>query len=131
MANTSRKTVVPDEEVQLMLERTDTDLSYIDSETDSDRSVDDVAVIDTLVNSDDDYNEAVAASAENFVWQSMSNYTGQREQFIGGFGPQGAGKEVQGIIESFELFFNQEFVQKIAEETNCILHLFARVANVH
>jgi hypothetical protein len=49
----------------------------------------------------------------------MSNYTGQREQFIGGFGPQGAAKEVQVIVESFELFFNREFVQKIAEETNC------------
>jgi hypothetical protein len=59
----------------------------VDSETDSDHSVDDVAVIDNLVNSDDDYNEAVAASAENFFWESMSNYTGQREQFIGGFAP--------------------------------------------
>jgi hypothetical protein len=70
------------------------------------------------VNGDDDYNEAAAASAENYVWESMSNYTGQREQFIGGFGPQGAAKEVQGIVESFELFFNREFVKKIAEETN-------------
>jgi hypothetical protein len=32
-------------------------------------------VIVTLVNGDDDYNEAVAASAENFVWESMSEGT--------------------------------------------------------
>jgi hypothetical protein len=30
----------------------------------------------------------------------------------------GCSKEVQGIVESFELFLNREFVQKIAEETN-------------
>jgi hypothetical protein len=34
-------------------------------------------VVDTLVNGDDDYNESVVASAENFVWESMSNCTGQ------------------------------------------------------
>jgi hypothetical protein len=81
-----------------MLECSDSDLSSVDSETHSDLPVDDVAVIVTLVNGDDDYNEAVAASAENSVWESMSNYTGQREQFIGGLGPQGAAKEVQGIV---------------------------------
>jgi hypothetical protein len=118
MATTSRNTVVPDKDVQFMLECSDSDLSSVDSETDSDHSVDDVVVIDTLVNGDDNYNEAVAASAENFAWENMSNYTGQREQFIGEFGPQGAAKEVQGIVESFELFFNRESVQKIAEETN-------------
>jgi hypothetical protein len=95
-----------------LIECSDTDVSSVDCETDSDHSVDDVAVIDTLVNSDDDYNEAVAASAENVVWENVSNYTGQREQFIEGFGPQGAAKEVQGIVESFELLFNREFVQK-------------------
>jgi hypothetical protein len=62
-----------------MLQCSGTDLSSADCETGSDHSVDDVAVIDTLVNNDDDYNEAVASSAENFVWESMSNYTGQRE----------------------------------------------------
>jgi hypothetical protein len=45
------------------------------SDTDSHHSVDDVAVIDTLVNSYD-YDEVVAASAENYVWESVSNYTG-------------------------------------------------------
>lgn len=30
----------------------------------------------------------------------------------------GAAKEVQEMVESFELFFNLEFVQQIAKETN-------------
>jgi hypothetical protein len=76
MATVSRNTVVPDKDVQLMLECSDSDLSSIDFETDSDHSVDDVAVIDTLVNGGDD-NEAVAASVKNFVWEGMSNYKGQ------------------------------------------------------
>jgi hypothetical protein len=51
MASRSRNTVVPDEDVQVtcMLECSDTDLSSVECETDSDHSVDDVAVIDTLV----------------------------------------------------------------------------------
>jgi hypothetical protein len=57
MATASRNTVVPDKDVQLMLECSNSDLSSIDSETDSDHSVDDVAVIDTLVNGDDDNEE--------------------------------------------------------------------------
>jgi hypothetical protein len=47
MATTSRNTVVADEDVQLMLECSDSDLSYVNSKTDSDHSVDDVVVIDT------------------------------------------------------------------------------------
>jgi hypothetical protein len=43
---------------------------------------------------------------ENFVWESMPNYKQQREQFWGGFGPQGVAMEVQGTVENFELFFN-------------------------
>jgi hypothetical protein len=49
MATTSRNTVVPDEDVQLTLECSDTDLSSADCETDSDHSFDDVTVIGTLV----------------------------------------------------------------------------------
>jgi hypothetical protein len=45
MAITSRNTVVPDDDVQFMLECSDTDLSSVDCETDSDHSVDDVAVL--------------------------------------------------------------------------------------
>jgi hypothetical protein len=49
MATTSRNTVVPDEDVATYVRIYDTDLSSVDCATDSDHSVDDVAVIDTLV----------------------------------------------------------------------------------
>jgi hypothetical protein len=46
MASISRKGVLPDEDMQIMLEFSDSDRSSIDSEIDSDHSVDDVAVTD-------------------------------------------------------------------------------------
>jgi hypothetical protein len=76
MATANRNMVVPDEDVQLMLECSYTDLSSVDFEADNNNSFDDGAVIDTFVGGDD-CNEAVPASAENFVWESMSNNTGQ------------------------------------------------------
>jgi cytochrome c556 len=63
----------------------------------SDHSTDDDAVTDTLVNGDDNDTEAEAASADNFVWENMSNYKEQREQFRGRHGPKSAEKKVQGI----------------------------------
>jgi hypothetical protein len=60
-------------------------------------------VIGTLVNDDDDdKNEANMASAGSFVREDRSNYKGQREQFRGGFGLQGAVKEIQKIVETFQ-----------------------------
>jgi hypothetical protein len=53
-------------------------------------------MIDTLLSGDDDDNEAVVSSAENFVWEGISNYKGQREQYRGGFGPQSAEKKSSG-----------------------------------
>jgi hypothetical protein len=138
-ASKRKKRVIPDEDAKLLLECRDSDLNSVDSEVDIDHSVDDIAVVDMIVNDADDDNEAEAASAGTFVWEDVANCEGQREQFRGGFGPQGAAKEFQEIGESFELFLNQEFVHKIAEETNCYAvqfqnsqgRLFARRSTVH
>jgi hypothetical protein len=48
----------------------------------------------------------------------MNNYKGQRENFTGSVGPQDAAKEVTEIVEVFELFFNSELADTIAEEKN-------------
>jgi hypothetical protein len=96
-----------------------------DSETDGDHSAD-VVVIDTLVNDDDDDDDdkAEAASAGYFDWEGISNYKGEREQYRGGFGPQVAAKKVQRIVESFQLFFNREFVQKPQKRPTAMLYNF-------
>jgi hypothetical protein len=77
IASTRRKIVIPDKGVKLMLECSDSDLRS--SEIDGNHSVDDIAVIDTLVNDDDNDNEAEAANAKSSVREDMSNYDGQRE----------------------------------------------------
>jgi hypothetical protein len=68
-------------------------------------------VVDDNSDEDDDI-------IQDFVWEDMNNYKGQRENFKGGAGPQGAAKEVTEIVDVFEFFFNSELVDTIVEETN-------------
>jgi hypothetical protein len=49
-----------------------------------------------------------------------------KENFTGSVGPQGAVKQVTGIVNVFELFFSGEFVAKIVEETNRYAEQFLR-----
>jgi hypothetical protein len=74
MANTSRKTLASDEDVQLTIECSDSHISSVNPEKGSDHSVDNIAAVDTSVNDDGFDNEAEATSAEDFVWECMSNY---------------------------------------------------------
>jgi hypothetical protein len=107
-----------------MLECSDSDRSSINSKIDSDHSVDDIAVVDTLVNDHDDDNEAEVDSVESFVWEDMSNYKGQREQFRRGSGCQGATKEVHEIAESFELFSTENLFKKLQKRPSAMLYNF-------
>jgi hypothetical protein len=56
----------------------------------------------------------------------MNNYKGQRENFTGGVGPQGAAKEVTEIVDVFELFFNSELEETTVEEPNRYAKQFLR-----
>jgi hypothetical protein len=55
----------------------------------------------------------------------MTNYNGQKERFIGCFKSQSRAKNVNYIMESFELVFD-ELVQNIVEETNRQLEQYSR-----
>jgi hypothetical protein len=72
---------------------------------------------------DDDSDDDII---QDFVWEDMDNYKGQRENFTGSVGPQGAAKEVTEIVDVFELFFNSEVVGTIVEETNRYAEQFLR-----
>jgi hypothetical protein len=56
----------------------------------------------------------------------MNNYKGQRENFMGSVGPQGAEKRGDRNCDVFELFFNSELVDKIVEETSRYAEQFLR-----
>jgi hypothetical protein len=42
---------------------------------------------------------------QDFVWEDMNNYMGQRKNFMGSVGPQGAAKQVTYIVDVLELFY--------------------------
>jgi len=48
----------------------------------------------------------------------MIHYRNQRENVIGSFRPQNRANNVNDIVQTFQLFFNKELLQKIVEETN-------------
>jgi hypothetical protein len=57
-------------------------------------------------------------SNEDFLWEDMSSYVGQREAFCNVSEPQSSAKDVSGIVECFKLLFIGDLVQHIVQETN-------------
>jgi hypothetical protein len=63
--------------------------------------------------------------ALDFMWEDMTNYIGQKERFIGCFKSHSRAKNVNGIMETFEVLFD-ELVQNIFEEINHQLEQYSR-----
>jgi hypothetical protein len=53
---------------------------------------------------------------QEFVWEDMNNYKGQREHFMGCAGPQDAAKHVTVIVVIFQLFLNRELINRYTEQ---------------
>jgi hypothetical protein len=69
----------------------DSEESFSVLEFDSDNELDDCALLDVVVDGDSDEDADVI---QDFVWEDMNNCKGQRENFVGGVGPQIAAKQV-------------------------------------
>jgi hypothetical protein len=99
MASTSRKctAVLRDEELEYLLQ-CESEQSLSDSDFDTENELEDRALLDTVINedSDEDYS-----AMQDFVWENMENYKGQKENFMGSVGPQGAAKLVTEIVDIF------------------------------
>jgi hypothetical protein len=65
--------------------------SLSDSKFDSENELDDCALLDVAVDDDSDVDDII----QDFVWEDMNNYKGQRANFTGSVGPQGAAGEVK------------------------------------
>jgi hypothetical protein len=63
--------------------------SLSDLECDSENELDDCTVLDVVMDGDSDQD-----IIQDFLWEDMNNYKGQRENFTGSVGPQGAVKQV-------------------------------------
>jgi hypothetical protein len=103
----------------LLLSESEGSLQY--SEFYSDNELDDHALLHVVVNdgSDEDYN-----ITQDFVWENMENYKGQRENFTGSVGPQEAAKHFTEIVDVLEVFFSRELTDTIVKETNRYVEQF-------
>ncbi|PNF24933.1 hypothetical protein B7P43_G09365 [Cryptotermes secundus] len=63
---------------------------------------------------------------QEFVWEDMQNYRGQREHFTGSVGAQGPSKDLTEIVDVFKLFFDKELIETIVTETNRYAEQFIR-----
>ena len=118
-----------EDEIQqsLLQELTDSDQSSFSDESDS-SGTDDLTVgeVNSLEYSDNEIEEvkfATASSASRdssaiFTWEDMTNYVGQREQFVDNCGPQNEAQNETHSAKVFKMFFDVELVELIVRETN-------------
>jgi cytochrome c556 len=90
--------VLHDEEFECLLQ-SDSEQSLSDSNFDPENEFEDRALLDTLGSDGSDEDEDSAT--QDFVWEDMENYRGQRENFTGGARAQGAAKNVTEIVDIF------------------------------
>jgi hypothetical protein len=69
-----------------------------DSDFDTKNELEDRALRDTVRNEDSDEDHSVT---QDFVWENMENYSGQRENFTDSVGPEGAAEYVTEIVDVF------------------------------
>ncbi|PNF32813.1 hypothetical protein B7P43_G04498 [Cryptotermes secundus] len=109
-----RSAVLSYEDLQCLLE-SDSKQSLSDLDFDTENELDDRALSDAVGN---EYSDEDDSANQEFVWEDMENYRGQREHFTGSVGPQGPGKDVTEIVDVLKLFFDKELIETIVAETN-------------
>ena len=50
------------------------------------------------------------ALSATFTWEDMTNYVGQREQFVDNFGPQNEAQNETNCAKMFKMFFDDQLV---------------------
>jgi len=124
MMASSRKCLLEDEIEQSQLgELTISDQSSCSDDDDS-SGTDDLTVVEVTVSecSDREIDDvqcatefsAPTASSATFTWENMTNYVGQREQFVDNYGPQNETR----CAKVFKMFFDDQLVELIVRETN-------------
>jgi len=63
-------------------------------------------------------SSAPVASSATFAWEDMTNYVGQREQFVHKYGPQNEAQNETNCAKVFKMFVDEELVELIVRETN-------------
>ena len=82
------------------------------SDNDESRGMDDLTVGEVIGSEcSDNVQFATASSApsalsDTFMWEDMTNYAGQREQFVDNCGPQNEAQNKTQCAKVFKLFFD-------------------------
>jgi hypothetical protein len=99
IASTSRKrsAVLRDDELEYLLQFKSKQ-SLSDSDFDTENDLEDRALLHTVVSDGSDEDDS---ATQDFVWENMEYYKGQRENFMGSVGPQGAAKHITEIVDIF------------------------------
>jgi hypothetical protein len=103
-----------------LLEELPSDQSSFSEESDS-SGTDDLTVGEVIAaefcddESDIHFSSALSAI---FTWEDMTNYVGQREQFVDNYGPQNIALNETHSAKVFKIFFYDELVELIVRETN-------------
>jgi hypothetical protein len=123
---TSRIYLLEEEIEQNLLEKLSSDQNSFSDESDN-SGTDDITV-DEVINAE--YNDegsdvhfsapcgAPSASNAIFTWEDMTNYVGQREQFVDNSGPQNEAQNETHYTKVVKMFFDDELVELIVRETN-------------
>jgi hypothetical protein len=102
--------VLRDEELEYILQRlqSDSEQNLSDSGSDIENELEDRALLDTVENDD--------SAIQAFVWQNMDNYRGQRENFTGSVGAQGAAKHVRKLWMLSSYFSTQNLLTPLSHK---------------
>jgi len=63
-------------------------------------------------------SSAPTASSATFTWEDMTNYIGQREQFVDNYGPQNEAQNETHCAKVFKIFFDDQLVELIVCKSN-------------
>ena len=104
-------------EQSLLEELTASDQSSCSDDDDS-SGTDDLTVVEVTgseCSESDDVQCATASSAPTassatFTWEDMTNYVGQREQFVDDYGPQNEAQNETHCAKVFKMFVDDELV---------------------
>ena len=114
-------------EQSLLEELTASDQSSCSDDDDS-CATDDFSVVEVLISECSDSesvdvqcataSSAPPASSATFTWEDMTDYVGQREQFVDKYGPQVEAQNETHCAKVFKMFFDDQLVELIVCETN-------------
>jgi len=114
MMASSRKCLLEDETEQSLLEELTASDESSCSDDDDSSGTDDLTVVEVIGSecSDSESDEAQCATASSaptassaiFTWEDMTNYVGQREQFVDKYAPQNEAQNETHCAKVFKMF---------------------------